>query len=113
MKSMHSKSRFVNLKKIFTYNKMLLTILLIIVNIYILCQTGKDRVFTPKVQGLKKWTVYGTMTCKWTRKQLEYFNNTKRHYVFINCNEESCDNIDGFPYIIHPDGEISIGYTEF
>ena len=37
----------------------------------------------------------------------------KGEYVIINCNEESCDNIDGFPYIIHPDGEISIGYTEF
>ena len=92
---------------------MLLIVVLILANIYILCQTGKNQVFAPKVQGPKKWTVYGTMTCKWTRKQLEYLNNTKRHYVFINCNEESCDNIDGFPYIIHPDGEISIGYTEF
>jgi len=98
---------------IFTYNKMLLIVLLIIASIYILCQTGEKKVFTHTETGVKKWTVYGTMTCKWTRKQLEYLNNTKRHYVFINCNEESCDNITGFPYIIHPDGEISIGYTEF
>jgi hypothetical protein len=93
---------------------MLLLILLIITNIYILCQTGKKKVFIQNAQPeIKKWTVYGTMTCKWTRKQLEYFERTQRHYVFINCNEESCDKIDGFPYIIHPDGEVSIGYTEF
>ena len=87
---------------------MLAFIILALINIMILLQTKKT-----SSGGGKGWTVYGTMGCGWTRKQLEYFNNTKRHYVFINCNEESCDNIDGFPYIIHPDGEISIGYTEF
>jgi len=41
------------------------------------------------------------------------FKYTKRHYVFINCNQESCDGITGFPYMVHPEGQVSIGYTEF
>ena len=81
---------------------MLLIVVLILANIYILCQTGKNQVFAPKVQGPKKWTVYGTMTCKWTRKQLEYLNDTKRHYVFINCNEESCDNTVSYTHLTLP-----------
>jgi len=108
-----SRLRFVNLKKIFSYNKMILLITLLIANIYILCQTGKRKLFDQKVQGIRKWTVYGTTGCKWTRQQLEYLNNTKRHYVFINCNQESCDGITGFPYMVHPEGQVSIGYTEF
>jgi hypothetical protein len=93
--------------------KMILFIILLIADLYLLSQTGKKKVINENVNTIKKWTVYGTMTCEWTRKQLEYLNKTKRHYLFINCNEESCEDIAGFPYMIHPNGETSIGYTEF
>jgi hypothetical protein len=43
---------------------MWLLALLIIVNIYLLTQTGKPRVSS---NGEKKWTIYGTMGCGWTR----------------------------------------------
>ena len=47
---------------------MWLLALLIIVNIYLLTQTGKHHV----TSNGEKWTIYGTMGCGWTRKQLDY-----------------------------------------
>lgn len=89
---------------------MILLVILLIADIYILCQTGKKKVFSNKVS---QWTVYGTMTCEWTRKQLDYLNKTKRPYNFINCNENMCDDVTSYPTIIHPNGERTVGYSEF
>ena len=83
---------------------MLAFIILTLINIMILLQTGKT-------DG-KKWTVYGTMGCGWTRKQLEYMKKNGKSHTFVDCDEGGCDGMDAFPTLKHPNGEIIVGYNE-
>ncbi len=53
---------------------MLAFIILALINIMILLQTKKT-----SSGGGKGWTVYGTMGCGWTRKQLEYMKKMVSH----------------------------------
>jgi hypothetical protein len=69
---------------------MLAFIILALINIMILLQTKKT-----SSGGGKGWTVYGTMGCGWTRKQLEYMKKN-----------------GAFPTLKHPNGEIIVGYNE-
>ena len=86
---------------------MLLTGILSIINAFILLSTGKK----PMATG-EKWTVYGTMNCGWTRKQLEYMKNKGKNVKFIDCSSQKCAGINGYPTIIHPDGRQTAGYVE-
>lgn len=49
----------------------------------------------------KKYTVYGSMNCGWTTKQLdEIKKNGHEHMVeFVDCdkNQDKCQNVEGFP----------------
>lgn len=83
---------------------MLAFIILTLINIMILLQTGKT-------DG-KKWTVYGTMGCGWTRKQLEYMKKNGKSHTFVDCDKGGCDGMDAFPTLKHPNGEIIVGYNE-
>ena len=87
---------------------MWLLALLIIVNIYLLTQTGKPRVSSNG----EKWTIYGTMGCGWTRKQLDYMKKNGKSHTFVDCDEGGCDGMDAFPTLKHPNGEIIVGYNE-
>ena len=87
---------------------MWLLALLILVNLYILSQTGKRRT----VSNGEEWTVYGTMGCGWTRKQLEYMEKNGKPFKFVDCEKEGCSGMDAFPTIIHPNGEKTVGYSE-
>ena len=53
---------------------MIAILALIVIDIYILLNTGKKNLEKTKKVGDKKveWTVYGTSWCGWTTKQLEY-----------------------------------------
>ncbi len=59
-----------------------------------------------------KWTVYGTMGCGWTRKQLYYMKKTGTPHTFIDCDKSGCGGIDAFPTLKSPNGKIIVGYTE-
>lgn len=59
-----------------------------------------------------KWTVYGTMGCGWTRKQLDYMKNNNIPHTFIDCDKESCAGMDAFPTLVDPDGKQMVGYNE-
>ena len=59
-----------------------------------------------------KWTVYGTMGCGWTRKQLDHMKNVNKPFTFIDCDKENCDGMDAFPTLISPYGEKHVGYKE-
>lgn len=87
---------------------MWLLALLILVNLYILSQTGKRAT----VSNGEEWTVYGTMGCGWTRKQLEYMEKNGKPFKFVDCEKEGCSGMDAFPTIIHPNGEKTVGYSE-
>ena len=87
---------------------MLAFAILAIINIMILLQMGKK---APKQEG-GKWTVFGTMGCGWTRKQLDYMKKNGKTHTFVDCDKGGCDGMDAFPTLKGPDGEMTVGYTE-
>lgn len=77
------------------------------------CQEG--RCVCPKCKCEKchkKWKVYGTEWCGWTRKQLDYMKNNGKAYEFINCEEKQCNGIKSFPTLVDSNGEKLTGYHE-
>ena len=62
--------------------------------------------------GGKKWTVYGTMGCGWTRKQLDYMKKTGTPYTFVDCDKGGCDGMTAFPTLKGPNGKKIVGYNE-
>lgn len=60
--------------------------------------------------GGKKWTVYGSMKCGWTRKQLDHMKSVGIPYVYVDCDKEGCDNITAFPTTIDSNGVKTVGF---
>ena len=88
---------------------MIAFIALLMINTYILINTGK----APVVQdGEKGWTVYGTMGCGWTRKQIDYMKEKGKPYTFIDCSKGGCDGMRAFPTSVSPTGEKVVGFKE-
>ena len=93
---------------------MFVVLSLIAINIYILTHTGTGQ---PKPKPTEKnekveWTVYGSMWCGWTKKQLEYLKNKGIPHKFIDCEKGKCDGIDAFPVMRSSSGEEIKGYKE-
>ena len=59
-----------------------------------------------------KWTVYGTMGCGWTRKQLDYMKKTGTPHTFVDCDKGGCGGMGAFPTLKSPNGKTIVGYTE-
>jgi len=101
---------------IFTHNKtMWLLALLILIDLLILSQTGKRRLdvtVSASVSNGEQWTVYGTMGCGWTRKQLDYMKKNGKSFKFVDCDKEGCSGMEAFPTLVSPNGEQIIGYSE-
>ena len=87
---------------------MLAFVILTMINTIIFLQTGQEK---PKAGG-KKWTVFGTMGCGWTRKQLEYMKKNGKPHTFVDCDKGGCDGMDAFPTLKGPNGEEIVGYSE-
>ena len=90
---------------------MWLLILLAIIDIYILSQT-KNGGATAAVSDGKTWTIYGTMGCGWTRKQLDYMKEAGKPFKFVDCDKGGCSDFEAFPTLVSPDGKQHIGYNE-
>lgn len=61
----------------------------------------------------KDWTVYGTMGCGWTRKQLEYMKGAGVPHAFVDCDKGGCPStMKAFPTMIHTSGEQVVGFKE-
>jgi hypothetical protein len=58
------------------------------------------------------WTVYGTMGCGWTRKQLEELKGKNVSYTFVDCGSQECAGMSAFPVNIKPDGTQKVGFIE-
>ena len=58
------------------------------------------------------WTVYGTMGCGWTRKQLDYMRKKGIPHVFVDCDTKECAGMDAFPTLVSPRGARHKGYNE-
>jgi hypothetical protein len=85
-------------------------IILAIIDIIILMQTGQVK--KAPVEGGKKWTVFGTMGCGWTRKQLDYMKKNGKPHEFVDCDKDGCEGMNAYPTIKHPNGEKTVGYKE-
>lgn len=57
------------------------------------------------------WTVYGSMDCGWTRKQLKHLDDKNISYTFVDCKKTKCDHVIAFPTVIKPTGEQVVGFT--
>ena len=86
---------------------MLAFIILAIINTIIFMNMGK----APEAGG-KGWTVFGTMGCGWTRKQLEHMKKNGKPHTFVDCDKGGCDGMKAFPTLKHPNGETTVGYKE-
>lgn len=83
--------------------------ILILVNTYIFMTTGTTQAVAP---GEKGWTIFGSMGCGWTRKQLEHMKKVKKPFTFVDCDKGNCDDVDAFPTIVDPNGEKHVGFKE-
>lgn len=68
---------------------------------------------SPKKTGGAKYTIYGTMGCGWTRKQLDYMKKSGKPYTFVDCDKGGCDGMKAFPTTVEPSGKKTVGYQEF
>ena len=94
---------------------MWLLALLVLIDLLILSQTGKRRVdvtVSASVSNGEQWTVYGTMGCGWTLKQLDYMKKNGKPHRFVDCDKEGCSGMEAFPTLVSPNGEKIIGYKE-
>lgn len=84
---------------------MIAAILLLIIDIMILKSMDE------KKKG--DWTVYGTMGCGWTRKQLDYMKEKNIPHTFVDCDKDgACPGMDAFPTMVHKNGEKVVGFKE-
>ena len=86
----------------------IIALILVIITITILYQTNKQS----SPSGDAEWTVYGTMGCGWTRKQLDYMKKAGKPFRFVDCEKEGCSGMNAFPTLVHSSGEKIVGYKE-
>ena len=86
----------------------IIALILVIITITILYQTKKQS----SPSGDAEWTVYGTMGCGWTRKQLDYMKKAGKPFRFVDCEKEGCSGMNAFPTLVHSSGEKIVGYKE-
>jgi hypothetical protein len=88
-------------------------ILLLVIDIMILLNTSSNKKSKNAVKMGKEWTVYGTMGCGWTRKQIDYMKEKKIPHVFMDCSKGECEkDVKAYPTLVSPDGEKNVGYKE-
>jgi|TARA_B110000483_G_scaffold226886_1_gene288085 hypothetical protein len=102
---------------------MILALILVLINIRIFMAMKKTQPIkaaepVEAVEAVKaksaggEWTVYGSMGCGWTRKQLEHFKGKGKPYTFVDCDSEDCKGIEGYPTMVHSSGERVVGFKE-
>ena len=53
-----------------------------------------------------------TFILRFTRKQLDYMKSKGKPYTFVDCDKKGCDDIDGYPTLIHSDGRKIVGFNQ-
>lgn len=56
------------------------------------------------------WTVYGTMGCGWTRKQLKHMKSNNISHKFIDCDKEDCGDVNAYPTLKDANGKMTEGF---
>lgn len=91
---------------------MYLLAILITVVVIVLVKVCMNK-YPKKSGGAGKFTVYGTMGCGWTRKQLDYFKQSGKPFTFVDCEKGDCAGIEAFPTTVGPSGEKTVGFKKF
>ena len=85
-------------------NKKIIILFLIIIFLGFLSKKINNETF----QNINEsyYTIYGSLNCGWTVKQLNYFKNNNKKYKFIDCdkNFDKC-NYDGYPVTFDKNGK--------
>jgi len=89
---------------------MIAFIVLLIINFMIFMSMNGSAAPGKKSKG--DWTVYGTMGCGWTRKQLDHMKSKGISHTFVDCDKGGCDGMDAFPTLKSPQGETTVGFKE-
>jgi hypothetical protein len=87
---------------------MFLIAALILVIIFALYKVSVNK--SPQNMG---YTIYGTMGCGWTRKQLEYMEKSGKPFTFVDCDKGECAGMTAFPTTVDPSGKKTVGYKQF
>jgi len=96
--------------KINTWMIVAVVVLLVLLGISMM---GKKK-SAPKPSGPGgEWTVYGTTSCGWTKKQMKEMDDKGIVYKFVDCEAESenCVDISAFPTLKNSDGTVKVGFT--
>lgn len=99
--------------KITITGRQIVVILLVLAALYLLRNRFMASGSVSVSAGGDVWTVYGTMQCGWTRKQLDYFKSKNVPHKFVDCANGACKGKTAFPTLVSPSGEEIVGYTEF
>lgn len=90
---------------------MIAFIILLVINIWIFMSMNGSAAPGKKSKG--DWTVYGTMGCGWTRKQLDHMKSKGIPHTFVDCDKDgACPGMDAFPTMVHKNGEKVVGFKE-
>ena len=98
-----------NMKKVKPMNLLLLGILAVCIYMAMTKKNGSKGKGNGTGKG--KWTVYGTMGCGWTRKQLDHMKDKSIPHKFVDCDQNDCGNIKAFPTMKDPNGKTITGYS--
>lgn len=90
---------------------MLPFIILAVIDVIILLRTGAPAP-APVSDSQGIWTVFGSMGCGWTRKQLDHMKKAGKPHKFVDCDKEDCKKVEAFPTIVSPNGEEHVGFKE-
>ena len=91
---------------------MFAIIVLLIINLMILKSVGANKKRYGPMPSGNDWTVYGTMGCGWTRKQLKHMENKGISHTFVDCDKGGCNGMQAFPTMVDKDGRKVVGYKE-
>jgi hypothetical protein len=91
---------------------MIAFIILLVINIWIFMSMNGSAAPGKKSKG--GWTVYGTMGCGWTRKQLDHMKKNGVAHTFVDCDKDggACGGMEAFPTLVDANGEKTVGYKE-
>jgi hypothetical protein len=85
---------------------------LIIALVALLFFSGSFTSNKSRYAGPTKWVVYGTMSCGWTRKQIDELKANKVAYEFVDCSVDgACPGMNAYPVNKKPDGTQVVGFT--
>lgn len=90
---------------------LIIAALLLAVSLYILYGGPSSTTAPAAATGGAKWTVYGSLGCGWTTKQLEFMKKNGIAHTFVDCDSTECKH-EAYPTLVSPSGEEHVGYRE-